>query len=58
MNLMKDTEKNMKMAKEVIDILAENNCTVSEALEILDYVTRQIPQGSLVKSTKNCMPEK
>ena len=55
---MKDTEKNMKMAKEVIDILAENNCTVSEALEILDYVTRQIPQGSLVKSTKNCMPEK
>jgi hypothetical protein len=55
---MKDTEKNMKIAREVIDILAENNCTVSESLKILDYVTRQIPQGATVKSTKNCMPEK
>jgi uncharacterized protein YabE (DUF348 family) len=46
------TTEKAEIAKNVINILAENNCTVSEALEILDYAMKQIPQGAIVKSTK------
>jgi uncharacterized protein YabE (DUF348 family) len=45
-------ERNSKIIKEIINILAENNCTVSEAIEILDYITQQIPQGATVKRAK------
>ena len=54
---MEATEKNMKIAKNVIDILAENGATISEAQEILQYVGREIVRGSFVRSTKVACPK-
>lgn len=36
---MKATEKNEKIARDIINLLAENNCTVKESTEILRWIS-------------------
>ena len=47
---MQATAKNEKTARDIINVLAEKGCTVSEATDILRYVTSAIKNHSKVLS--------
>lgn len=49
---MEATVINEKIARDIINILAENMCTVSEGSEILSYVSRAIRRDAAVQKVE------
>lgn len=48
---MEATERTEKIARDMISLLAENNCTVKEAQEVMQYVHMSILNFSVVQKT-------
>ncbi len=48
MNKMTVTEKNVKTSAAILNILAENKCTVAEAEEILSFCSRILRRRATV----------
>lgn len=49
---MEITKKNCKIADKIIQMLAEEKCTVEETQDILSAVTREIKRSSTVQIGK------
>jgi len=49
---MEATVKNEKIARSIINLLAENECTVNEAQDILRFVSMKISMLSTVQKTE------
>ena len=47
------TEKNIKVADEIVKILINEKCTVAEAQIIMAYVSRDIEESSTVQIQKS-----
>jgi hypothetical protein len=47
------TEKNIKVADEIVKILINEKCTVAEAQSIMAYVSRDIEESSTVQIQKS-----
>lgn len=47
------TEKNIKVADEIVKILINEKCTVAEAQSIMAYVSRDIENSSTVQIQKS-----
>lgn len=43
------TEKNMRVADKIVEILIEEKCTISEAKDILHSITHDIEASSMVQ---------
>lgn len=54
---MQVTEKNCKVADEIIEILVNEKCTVEDAQDILTEVSREIRRTSTVQSGKKISKE-
>lgn len=50
---MKVTRKNEEISRKIINIFGENNCTVAESKEILNYVGSIIGIFATVQKTDN-----
>lgn len=46
---MEATKTNFELAQEILNLLAENNCTARQATEILSYVGTTIKQTAAVQ---------
>ena len=47
------TEKNIKVADEIVKMLINEKCTVAEAQSIMAYVSRDIEESSTVQIQKS-----
>ena len=49
---MEATEKNYRIADQILTVFAKENCTVLEATEILSYVSAKVREKSTVQYTQ------
>lgn len=54
---MNATSKNEKIARTIINVLAENECTTKEASEILSFVERSIYDSAVVRKANEKLLE-
>lgn len=46
---MAPTDENLKLVKQIVNLLVRNNCTVEEGIEILAFAAKAIQQSSKVQ---------
>ncbi len=49
---MQATDKNFILVSQITNLLVENNCTVKDATELLNYVSREIIANSKVQEVE------
>lgn len=49
---MEATEKNFRIADQILTVFAKENCTVLEATEIMAYVAAKVREKSTVQYTQ------
>lgn len=54
---MYETDQNKEIITEIIDILAQNQCTVAEAKQILRYISSTITTKAPVQKIDNVFGE-